>query len=152
MFICSRSSVDPILKIAPEIGTDFTKYGADGPSSNIAGPPSQTGNIGFVVAKGSLPCCCNFFHHCVQFSCFKYHLHRFVLMSWAEGGERPLIMLNGSFFFSPGEDYRINGDCQLPAITIKNTFSGNNVMLDNKRKTSQEFVQIFQTRRRTTVK
>ena len=67
-------------------------------------------------------------------------------------GERPLIMLNGSFFFSPGEDYRINGDCQLPAITIKNTFSGNNVMLDNKRKTSQEFVQIFQTRRRTTVK
>ena len=51
MFICSRSSVDPILKIAPEIGTDFTKYGADGPSSNIAGPPSQTGNIGFVVAK-----------------------------------------------------------------------------------------------------
>ena len=67
-------------------------------------------------------------------------------------GEQPLIMLNGSFFFSPGEDYRINGDCQLPAITIKNTFSGNNVMLDNKRKTSQEFVQIFQTRRRTTVK
>ena len=83
---------------------------------------------------------------------YNYHLHRFVLMSWAEGGERPLIMLNGSFFFSPGEDYRINGDCQLPAITIKNTFSGNNVMLDNKRKTSQEFVQIFQMRRRTAVK
>ena len=147
MFICSRSSVDPILKIAPEIGTDFTKYGADGPSSNIAGPPSQTGNIGFVVAKGSLPCCCNFFHHCVQLSSAQ-------ICTYKKGrrGERPLIMLNGSFFFSPGEDYRINGDCQLPAITIKNTFSGNNVMLDNKRKTSQEFVQIFQMRRRTAVK
>ena len=85
---------------------------------------------------------------CTMYNVY-FHLHRFVLMSWAEGGERPLIMLNGSFFFSPGEDYRINGDCQLPAITIKNTFSGNNVMLDNKRKTSQEFVQIFQMRPRT---